>query len=277
MRPEPLLSMNKKMKPFLYLPVFALVACASKQDLSVVAYDVRKLKTESETIKSQSAVSYADVQQVRDDVLRLQGRIEEIAHKSGESARSNENSFSRLGTQDSLLGAQGSLLLHQVGDLDSRLLKIEQYLGLGKEATPSRAVLPGQKDSVKVNTASGSLTDAALLNGGMEKLKQNSYGAARESFSALLRTYPKSELAADAQFLIAESYFSEKWYEKAILEYQVVISRYTKSKRRPAALYKQARSFEITGDMANAKSRYTDLVNVYPKSAEAGLAKKKLP
>lgn len=235
----------------------------------MVEYDVRKLKTESETIKSQSAVSYADIQQVRDDVLRLQGRLEEVAHKTGESARSNEKSFSRLGTQD-------SLLLHQAADLDSRLLKIEQYLGLGKEADQSPVRLPGQKDSVTVNATSGPLSDSALLNGGVEKLKQNSYGAARESFSALLRTFPKSGLAADAQFFIAESYFSEKWYEKAILEYQVVISKYTKSNKRPAALYKQARSFEITGDATNAKSRYTDLVNVYPKSAEAGLAKKKL-
>ena len=235
----------------------------------MVAYDVSKLRTESETIKSQSAVSYADVQQVRDDVLRLQGRVEEIAHKAGESSRNNENSFRSLGTQD-------SLLLHQVGDLDSRLVKIEQYLGLGKEVNQSPALLSGQKDSLTVNKVPVTLSDAALLNGGMEKLKQNSYAAARESFSTLLRTYPKSELVADAQYYIAESYFSEKWYEKAILEYQVVISRYTKSKKRPAALYKQARSFEITGDMANAKSRYTDLVNVYPKSAEAGLAKKKL-
>ncbi|MFZ4524889.1 MAG: tol-pal system protein YbgF [Chlorobium sp.] len=261
--------MNKKIKPFFYLPVFALASCASKQDLNVVEYDVRKLKTESETIKSQSAVSYADIQQVRDDVLRLQGRLEEMTHKATESARSNEKSFSHLGTQD-------SLLLHRAGDLDARLLKIEQYLGLGKEADQPPVLLSRQKDSVKVDTASGTLTDAALLNAGMEKLKQNSYGAARESFSALLRAYPKSELAADAQFFIAESYFGEKWYEKAILEYQVVISRYTKSQKRPAALYKQARSFEITGDATSAKLRYTNLVNVYPKSVEAGLAKKKL-
>ena len=133
--------MNKKIKPFFYLPVFVLGACASKQDLNVVEYDVRKLKTESETIKSQTAVSYADVQQVREDVLRLQGTIEEVSHKASEVARNNDKSFSRLGTED-------SLLVHQIGDLDARLLKIEQYLGIGKEMAPSADVLPGTKDSV---------------------------------------------------------------------------------------------------------------------------------
>ncbi len=260
--------MNKKIKPFFCLPVLMLVACASKQDLNVVEYDVRKLKTESETIKSQTAVSYADVQQVREDILRLQGSIEEISHKASETARSNDKSFSRLATED-------SLLVHQFGDLDSRLLKIEQYLGLGKEEVSSPPLLPDQKSPVK-DTVAGTLTDAALLNGGMEKLGKNNYAEARESFGLLLKNYPKSDLADDAQFFIAESYFNEKWYEKAILEYQVVISKYAKSNKRSAALYKQARSFEIIGDLASAKARYKDLVNAYPASFEAGLAKKKL-
>lgn len=259
--------MNKKIKPFFYLPVVALFACASKQDLNVVAYDVQKLRTDSETIKSQTAVSYADVQQVRENVAQLQGSIEEIKHQTSEAARSDDKLFTRLGKED-------SLLVHQVGDIDLRLLKIEQYLGLRKEV--SSPVMPGQKDSLRVDKNSGTLSDAALLNGGIENLDQNKYAAARESFQKLLHTYPKSRLADSAQFFIAESYFSEKWYEKAILEYQVVISKYTKSKKRPAALYKQARSFEIIGDITNAKARYKDLVNDYPNSSEAGLAKKKL-
>lgn len=259
--------MNKKIKPFFYLPVIALAACASKQDLNVVAYDVQKLRTDSEAIKSQTAVSYADLQQVRENVVQLQGSIEEMQHKASETARSHDKSFSRLGTVD-------SLLVHQVGDIDTRLLKIEQYLGLGKEASSS--IMPGQKDSVRVDKTAGAQSDALFLNRGIESLEQNNYAAARENFQKLLQTYPKSHLVDSAQFFIAESYFSEKWYEKAILEYQVVISKYTKSKKRPAALYKQARSFEIIGDITNAKARYKDLVNDYPNSSEAGLAKKKL-
>ena len=259
--------MNKKIKSIFCLPVFVLVACASKQDLNVVEYDVRKLKTESETIKSQTAGSYADVQQVRDDVLRLQGSIEEMSHKAGEVARNNDKSFSRLTKED-------SLLVRQIGELDSRLLKIEQYLGLEKEAVSPAKGVAEQTDSLKVKT--GALNATELLHDGMEKLSQKKYPAARESFSALLHTFPKSGEASEAQFYIAESYFSEKWYEKAILEYQVIIVRYPKSEKRASALYKQARSFEITGDTVNAKARYKDVVNVYPSSSEARLAKKKL-
>lgn len=39
----------------LLLPVFVLNACASKSEFVVVADDVKKLKTETETVRSQSA------------------------------------------------------------------------------------------------------------------------------------------------------------------------------------------------------------------------------
>ena len=253
--------MHKKIKPFIFFPVLALSACASKQDLLVVEDNVRKLKTESETIKTQSAVSFSDVQQVRDDVSRLQGSIEEISHN-------NRQTFGRLGMED-------SLLVHKVDELESRLQKIEQSIALAKQEIPSTPSTPSTP-SLSSSPAIIPLTDAALLSDGEGKLNQKNYSAARESFNLLLQRTPASALAGEAQFYVAECYFGEKWYEKAILEYQVVISKYTKSSKRAAALYKQALSFELTGDAVNAKARFKDLVSIYPASPQAALARKKL-
>jgi len=259
---KPLQIMHKKIKHVLFLPILALSACASKQDLLVVEDNVKKLKTDSETIKSQSAVSYSDVQQLRDEVSRLQGGIEEISHN-------NRQTFGRLGMED-------SLLVHKVDELELRLQKIEQYITLLKEQGLSSAVPLQQNGSVQEVKPVVS-NDAALLEEGLERLGKKSYPAARESFGLLLQRTPTSALADQAQFYIAESYFGEKWYEKAILEYQVVIAKHIKSSKRPAALYKQALSFELIGDAVNAKARLRDLINVYPTSPQAALARKKLP
>ena len=244
--------MNSKFKPFLFLPLIVLSACASKQDLVVVADDLRKLKTDSETIKVQSAGSYSDIQQVRDEVARLQGSIEEREFKS-------KQAFGRLGVED-------SLLVHKVDDLESRLQRVEEYLGLTRK-----------EDVVAVATPAETLNDVGLLNDGLDKFSKKNYTSARESFSTLLKSYPKSQLADNAQFQIAESYFNEKKYEDAILEYQKVIEKYTKSSKRPTSLYKQAISWEKIGQVANAKARFKSLVDVYPASPEAKLASKKLP
>jgi len=253
--------MNKKITPFLFLPVLFLSACASKQDLVVVADDLKKLKTESETIKTQSAGSYSDVQKVHDDISRLEGSIEEAAHK-------NRQTFARLGMED-------SLLVHKVDDLESRLQKIEQYLGIEKKEQSS-LVAPKSEESAESAKPAVVTEDALLLKEGLERLAKNSFAPSRESFTALLKKYPASALADQAQFYLAGSFFSEKWYEKAILEYQVVIAKYTKSSKRPAALFKQAIAFEKIGDEVNAKARFKTLVNVYPKAPEAALARKKI-
>lgn len=277
--------MNTKIKPFVFLPFLVLSACASKQDLVLFNDDLRKLKNDSEAIKTQSegslteiqqlradiqtlrsevdviraqsASSYSDAQQIRDDVFRLQGSFEGSLHKSSEA-------FKRLGMED-------SLLVYKADDLEVRLQKLEQLSRLGNpESQPGGTVQIKGKSLLPLP-----LDDVALLRDGSEKLAQQNYVSARESFSALLKNYPKSELTDKAQFQLAESYFGEKKYENAILAYQVVIAKYIKSSNRPAALYKQARSFQKIGDTVNATARDNDLVKVYPKSPEAALVRKK--
>jgi TolA-binding protein len=44
-------------------------------------------------------------------------------------------------------------------------------------------------------------------------------------FQSLIQKYPQSETVDNAQFWIGESYYREKWYERAILEYQTVIEK----------------------------------------------------
>ncbi|MEI7694308.1 MAG: tol-pal system protein YbgF [Chlorobium sp.] len=223
--------------------------------------DLQKLKSDSESNKTQSATSYADVQQIRDEVFRIQGSFEGSTHKNSEA-------FRRLGVED-------SLLVYKADDIESRLQKVEQFIaGLGKSENQA-AALPLKKGDAASVKAPERLNEKALFDDGMEKLGKQGYVAARECFSALLKSYPKSELADKAQFQLAESFFAEKKYENAILEYQVVIAKYLKSGKRPSALYKQALSFEKIGDPVNAKARYKDLLKVYPNSPEAGLAKKK--
>jgi len=238
-------------------PLLVLNACASKSELVVVADDVKRLKSDTETVRSQSAASYSDVQLVRDEVAQLKGNVDEMAYR-------NKQTFGRLGLED-------SLIVHKLDAIETRLSRLEQQLGSVPAKSASQASgASGVSSRPVVQTAT------ALLGEGIQKLESGSYTSARESFVSLLQNHPSSDLVDDAQFYIAESYYAEKWYEKAVLEYQTVIARYTKSNKRPAALYKQALAFEQLGDTVNAKARFRDVMNVYPSSAEAAQAKKKL-
>jgi len=276
-----------KTRPFLYIPLVLLSACATQKDLTYVQGQVSQLKQESQVIKQQSAGSYSEITQYREEIASLNGAINELRHNY-------ESSVKRLDMED-------SLLVSKTDDLENRIARIERYLGLEAPAagkTPAGLkVLPAPAASaqgpapqtaadqkkgqtpVTAQTSTpppDSAADDALISEGLIRMKKEDYAGARESFNAFKTGNPKSPKVADAQFYVAESYFGEKWYEKAILEYQVVIARYTKSAKRPAALYKQGLSFSKIGDEANAKARYKDVVNLYPNSPEAKLAKKSL-
>ncbi|UWX57014.1 tol-pal system protein YbgF [Chlorobaculum sp. MV4-Y] len=274
-----------KTRRLLLIPSILLSACASQKDLSYVQGEVSQLKQESTVIKQQSAGSYSEITQYREEVASLNGKIDELQYDYRASKK-------RLDMED-------SLLVRKADDLENRIARIEQYLGIettGKDKSSLPKVVPPPQSSSTSSNSSGSTsaqskkeepsaatqgalapaTGEALLSEGLIKMKREDYAGARESFNAFMTGNPKSPKVADAQFFLAETYYNEKWYEKAILEYQTVIARYTKSPKRPAALYKQGLSFAKIGDEANARARYKDVVNLYPQSPEAKLAQKNL-
>ncbi|MBF0202691.1 MAG: tetratricopeptide repeat protein, partial [Desulfamplus sp.] len=72
------------------------------------------------------------------------------------------------------------------------------------------------------------------------------------------------------------SYYREKWYEKAILEYQRVIEEYPRGNKVMAALLKQGYSFANLGEKGNARLILEELIRKYPQSQEAKSARDKL-
>jgi tol-pal system protein YbgF len=266
-----------KTRYFLFLPLSLLSACASQSDMSYVQGQVSQLKQESQVIKQQSAGSYSEMTQYREEIASLHGKIDELHH-------AYRGSVKRFDMED-------SLLVRKTDDLENRLAKIEQYLALesagsDKPALPN-SVQPAVPSADKATTQakggaspapppSTAAADDSLLNEGLVRMKKGDNEGARENFEAFIKANPKSPKVADAEFYVAESYFNEKWYEKAALEYDVFVRKYTKSPKRPAALYKEGLSIEKIGDTEDAKKRYQDVVNLYPKSPEAKLAQKRL-
>src|SRR4029079_6408435 len=87
---------------------------------------------------------------------------------------------------------------------------------------------------------------------------------------------PDSELAPDAQFLIAESYAAEKKNAPADSAYAEVVSKYPDSPRAPTALYKRGIMAQTARRTTTAKRLYNELIQKYPSSDEAELARERL-
>ncbi len=251
----------KNFRKILVSGIVALMAsgCASKTDLYVLQDDVKELKTQSQKSGGQTAEVYSEVEKLRDEVAQLQGTIEELRFKLGESGQA---------------GKEAALLSADTTAAPQAFEKVT----LSQESPPeSKGASAVADSSITEQLPSVPATDdKGLFDAGKRYFESYNYPSARKELGLLLDNYPSSSFADDAQYYIAETYFNEKWFEKAILEYQLVIEKYPQGDKRPSAYFKQGLAFENIGDSTNAKVRYKELVQLYPDSNEAKIVGSKL-
>ena len=110
----------------------------------------------------------------------------------------------------------------------------------------------------------------------LDQLRRGSAGAARSGFYDLLRQYPTSDLAPEAQFYVAQSFETEGSIAAADSAYALVVSKYPQSSRAPSALYKRALALQAQGKVQAARGALDQVIRQYPRSDEAVLARDRL-
>lgn len=213
-------------------------------------------KSSDRSLRTQVASMNANMEGMQQDVRLINGRVEELEYMINRKAAENETS--------------GKLALEK---LDQRLIHLEQYLNVeGKGGKTNTPVPTSGAETKPTGTATEkdlyALARQAYDNGEMDKARQN--------FQKLIQTKPKSQQADNAQFWIGESYYREKWYERAILEYQTVIEKYPKGNKVPAAMLKQGMALLQIGEKSSARLILQELVKHHPKASESKIASKKL-
>lgn len=106
----------------------------------------------------------------------------------------------------------------------------------------------------------------AMLNAGRSQEGEKLFGD-------FLRQYPESALAPNAGYWLGESLYSQRRYSEAILAFQGVVARYPQHDKAAAALLKAGYAYERLADTQNARFYLQQLVELYPKSQPAGLAR----
>jgi tol-pal system protein YbgF len=154
---------------------------------------------------------------------------------------------------------------------DQRLSRIEEHLKLGPAVSTSKV-----ESKIKPESSTKVPSEEELYNRARLAFDQGQTAQARKGFEEMIQRYPNSSNSDNAQFWIGETFFREKAYEKAILEYQKVIEKYPKGNKLPAALLKQGHAFLALGDKVNSRLIFEELIRKYPQSSEAKAASDKL-
>ena len=269
--------MNRVIKLTLVPLIFGLAGCATQGSLESTRGDIDAVKTRLFSLEKElGSVRRETREQVGTLETGLRADVSAV-RKISADIRANIDS-----TQAEMQALNGKLddmaitakqpgeeLTRYRNDADKRIMLIEDRIlklqgsvdELNKKLTEAarQKEIPASPD--------------ALYLKGLDLFKNGDMPAARESLQKFIEQNPNHELIANAHYWIGETYYSEKTYESAILSFQEVIKNFPDKEKAPAAMLKQAMSFQAINDLKSARYVLKKIVDSYPKSEEAKKAK----
>lgn len=234
------------------------------------------LDSRLQSVRESQAELGAEVDQVRTEIQELSGRLEENSHLI-------KRTIERDTTEQDVMKASLPYLTRRVAELETRVKRLDEYLGLetsrgvkaqdlkkGSLETKFPAQPPPALEKKPVSPA------AALYDKTMASFREGKYEEAIAGFRSFLEKYPTLDLADNAQFWVGECYMGQRQYEQAILAYQKVIKKYPQGNKVPSAMLRQAQAFYQIKDKISSKLLLNKIIKKYPDSSEAKIAEAKL-
>lgn len=205
----------------------------------------------------------------------LTGRFEEARYFSEKSSTELLDSKEELITKLKELQLELSDLKQKVTQTEAEIKIIKEFRARKEVKKPKKiekkktAPAPPKNDSQKTEIKNIYLAAYQAYKGGKTE-------EARKKFSSLLKKYSENEYSDNARFWIGESYYKDSNFEEAILAYEELFKENPKSDKIPGAMLKQGLAFYSLKDQKTGKIILEKLIEKYPGSEQATLAKKKM-
>jgi len=230
--------------------------------------EIRTLSTSVEEYKEYLKKTSKEIDRMKEDVEVRLRILEEKGKNIEEKNRAYEEKNKAYEEKTKAHEDRMKRLEDQLKGLDGKIDKLASKQVEGEKPVPTKEA---PADIRGISAGVGDLYKDAY-----EAFQKGDLDGARKKFEAFLKQYPNHELSDNAQFWIGETYYLKKDFEKAILEYEKAIAKYPEGDKIPAALLKQGLAFLELGDKANARNLFKRVVERYPQSEQAEIAKKKL-
>ena len=150
----------------------------------------------------------------------------------------------------------------------------------GTEPAPGGAAAPatGQPPTAAAtqNPVPVGVSPQKLFDSSFDDYTAGRYDIAILGFQSYIQAYPRTPKAAEAQFYIGQSLFSQSKWREAQDAFQKVISDYPQSPTVPNAYYKLGQTYERVNQIDLARKAYETVVKTYPDDNATMLARQAL-
>lgn len=263
------------------LLVASPVSAQNKREMQMMA-DIRMLQEQN--------------QQLQVTLAAMTEQLKAINGRFDEQANATRKAFADQGLKVDQFGSELRVVREGVSDANVKIGQLSQEVEAVRlsipQFPPPQAVAPVDPavDPAAAPPGAGATAapSAAPLPVGPGMSPQRLFETARadyyagqwdlcvSGFDTYLRTFPKSELAHEAQWYIGECHSNDGKHQEAVAAYNQVIANYPKSASAANAYYKRGLALERLGQVDRARESFEAVIKNFPDSDAARLAKQNL-
>lgn len=261
----------------------APASAQNRREMQMMA-DIRMLQEQNQQLQVQLTAAIAALQEA---LKGLNTRIDD-------QSNATRKGFADQSLKVDQLASELRVVREGVSDTSVRIGQLSQELEAVRLSIPQfpAAMPPGAADPAAAAPPDPGVTDptaapqapAATGVGSPQRLFETTradyyngqYDLCVSGFEMYLKTFPKSELAHEAQYLIGECLFLEGNHQEAVAAYNEVIANYPRSASAGNAYYKRGIALERLGQLDRARESYEGAVKNFPDSDAARLAQQAL-
>jgi tol-pal system protein YbgF len=217
-----------------------------------------------------------DVRDLGEEIRTLNARQAELIREVQRDQRDLRDSVRVVSSTQTNMRAE---ILRRIVDLQEDLLRLQEVTGISQQQLAAlRDQLERERRSVPTGSigmdegGGGSAADE-IYDASVTQFRRGAYTSARLGFEEILERFPNHALAPDARYYLADIQVQESDPQGAIQGFLRVHEFHPTSDRAPDALYRVGMLYRETGDRDEARRYLERVVNTWPDSGAADLAR----
>lgn len=196
------------------------------------------------------------IQQLQGEVRRLQGEVEEQRHLINRLQQQGRDRYI---------------------DLDQRILDLSEKVA--SQPAPETGTSPGSTASGPAPEAREYRQPSAEERKAYEQIQdlirnQKKYDEAISRIYEFIDKYPEGDLTVNAYYWLGEVYLVKPQLEQAKQAFTIVATRFADHRKAPDAVYKLGVTHDRLGEEEQARRSMQTVIEDYPSSSAADLARK---
>ena len=235
-----------------------------------------------------------DCKRMQVQVTVLQGQIADMQRNAADNLTELRRLTELIAEQNALLKRaldegrqQDEAILTSVTDLGDRVSQVTEQLdalrvagnvaapvaaGMGLTGTPTEGVV----DPVTGEPRAQVPAPRELYSQAYADFARGNYDLAIQGFTEYMRYYPETDFTDNAQYWIGECLYGKKEYAEAIEAWNTLFRNHPSSDKLPDGRVKKGMALERLGRRSQALVEYRYVVDRYPTSPAARIARERL-